>query len=352
MDVLEAAREIVGCDAQFLKDSQAYQLQLTKPALALGDLEDIANKMAAIQKKVPPANLSRAALTIFAGDHGVLAEGVSPWPQEVTAQMVGNFLEGGAAANVIARKVGAHVLVVDVGVASKLDAQVGLIDRKVGFGTKNLCVTSAMSYSDAHASMQVGFDIAKDLIGQGYEILATGDMGIGNTTASSALIAKICQADPATVTGRGTGISDDAFARKVAVISKALTRLQTNATELDAVGVLSELGGYEHGAIAGYILGAAHSNTPVILDGLISNAAALIAFTLSAEISGYMFAGHSSRESGAKVALEYLGLKPILDLNMALGEGTGALLALSIIQASLATINEMATFDSAGVSEK
>lgn len=351
MNVLDAAKLIEPIDQSSIHRAREYQLRLTKPPFALGELEEIANQIAGIQGEAPPHTLKKSALAIFAGDHGVLEEGVSPWPQEVTAQMVQNFLSGGAAANVIARRCGTQVVVVDVGVASDLFDHDGLIKRKIRYGTRNLAISSAMSYDDALDAMQVGFDTALLLKNQGYSILAAGDMGIGNTTPASAIIAQICEVDPRLVTGRGTGIDDETYERKVAAINAGIARLETQANSTDCIGILAELGGYEHAAIVGFLIGGAFSKVPIVLDGLISNAAALVAVALSSNIKEYLFAGHCSREAGAKVALGHLGIRPILNLDMALGEGSGALLALWLIVSAVELMSEMATFDSAGVSE-
>lgn len=352
MNVLEAASSITEIDTEIIDESRAYQLRLTKPPLSLGVLEEIANRFAAFGRTMPPKVPSKAILAIFAGDHGVLDEGVSPWPREVTAQMVKNFLAGGAAANVLARRGGVNVVVVDVGIASELEPSPDLVSKKIRYGTRNLARESALTRAEVIDSMQVGFDLAIDLVEAGYEILATGDMGIGNTTASSALIASICEVHPELVTGRGTGITDEVLAKKVEIIRIALARTKAEAVADDPILALCEFGGLEHGALVGFILGGAYSKVAVVLDGIVSNAAALIATKIAPMSIQYMFAGHSSRESGAKVALDYLGLRPIVDLNLALGEGTGALIALTIIQSAVALLGEMATFDSAGVTEK
>jgi nicotinate-nucleotide--dimethylbenzimidazole phosphoribosyltransferase len=302
-----------------------------------------------IQGECPPRRLAKPAVAVFAGDHGVHAQGVSPWPQEVTASMVAIFRAGGAAVNVLARQAGADVVVVDMGVAAGLEPGPDLLDHKIRPGTSDLALGPAMTRQEAVAGLLAGVSVADRLVDRGHDVLLTGDMGIGNTTPSAALVAALTGVAPADVTGRGTGVDDTVLARKVEVVARALgARPVTD----DPVETLASLGGFEHAGLAGFILGAARRRVPVILDGVIAGAAALVAQALSPAVAGYCFAGHRSVEPGHAVALAQLGLRPLVDLDLRLGEGTGALLALPLVEAAGATLREMATFDSAGVSRK
>lgn len=349
--VLEATLAAIRpADAQAVTAARDRLDRLAKPVGALGALEDVAARLAGVAGRCPPPLPSPAAVAVFAADHGVYAQGVSPWPQAVTAQMVGTFLAGGAAVNAFAAQVGAHVLVVDVGVASDLPAAAGLLRRKVRHGTADLSVTSAMSRSEAVQALEVGIEVATALTAAGNRCLLTGDMGIGNTTASAALVAAFTGADPDVVTGRGTGVDDDTHARKVAVVRTALELHRPDPA--DPVGVLASLGGLEHAALAGFVLGAASLRTPVVLDGVIAGAAALVAAVLSPYAVDACIAGHRSVEPGHAVALRYLGLRPLVDLDLRLGEGTGALLALPLVQAAARALRDMATLDAAGVLER
>ena len=338
---------ITPLDQQAIAEATARQGQLTKPPGALGLLEDVSITLAGIQGVCPPASLARPAVAVFAGDHGVLAQGVSPWPQEVTLGMVANFRAGGAAVNVLAKQAGAEVYVVDMGVAAPLEAGGNLIDKKVALGTADLRTGPAMTRHQAIQAVAAGIEVAERLIDSGHDCLLTGDMGIGNTTPSAALIAAFTGAVPADVTGRGTGIDDPTLALKIEVVTEALTRPRG-----DALDTLAQVGGFEHGGIAGFILGAAARKVPVILDGVIAGSAALLAQALSADAIGYCLAGHRSVEPGHAVALAQLGLRPLVDLDLRLGEGTGAALAFPIVEAAGAVLREMATFDSAGVANK
>jgi nicotinate-nucleotide--dimethylbenzimidazole phosphoribosyltransferase len=292
---------------------------------------------------------SPAAVAVFAGDHGVLAEGVSPWPAEVTAQMVANFCAGGAAINVLARHAGASVTVVDVGVASPLEPHPSLVSAKVRAGTGNLAVEPAMSVDEARAALDVGASVAASLVAGGATCLVTGDMGIGNTTPSAALIAAFTGRPAVEVTGRGTGIDDPTWARKVEAVQAGLDRTGAAASPMD---VLASLGGLEHAGLAGFIVGAAAEGVPVVIDGVIACAALLAAVALVPDALGYCIAGHRSSEPGASAALDHVGLVPVLDLELRLGEGSGATLAVPVVQAAAKILREMATFDSAGVSSK
>jgi nicotinate-nucleotide--dimethylbenzimidazole phosphoribosyltransferase len=275
---------------------------------------------------------------------------VTPWPQEVTTQMVANFLAGGAVVNAFAAQVGADVVVVDVGVAAPLDPADGLLVRKVRAGTRDMTVEPALTRDEAVAAVEVGIEVANSLLAGGAKVLLTGDMGIANTTASAALIAAFTGADPSLATGRGTGIDEQTLHHKIDVVRAALDRHQPDSG--DPTGVLAAFGGLEHAALAGFVLGAAARRTPVILDGVIAGAAALAAQAYAAEAVAACVAGHRSAEPGHAVALRALGLSPLVDLGLRLGEGSGALLALPIVQSAVRVLHDVATFDSAGVSEK
>ena len=340
---------VVPPDPAAISDARLRQAQLTKPPGALGVLEDASLALCGIQGTCPPRPLVRPVVAVFAGDHGVHAQGVSPWPQEVTAAMVANFRAGGAAVNVLARQVGADVLVVDMGVAADLDPGTDLLDRKIGRGTADLATGPAMTRSEAERGLAAGIEVAHLLVDRGHDVLLTGDMGIGNTTPSAALVAAFTGADAAAVTGRGTGVDDATHERKVDVVRRAL---RARPVGDDPVETLASLGGFEHAGLAGLVLGGAARGVPVILDGVIAGAAALVAQALAPDAVGYCFAGHRSVEPGHTVALERLGLRPLVDLDLRLGEGTGAVLALPIVEAAGATLREMATFDSTGVARK
>ena len=330
--------------------------RLTKPRGALGRLEDAGARLCGIAGLVPPPVPAPATVAVFAADHGVWAEGVSPWPQEVTAQMVANFCAGGAAINVLARHTGARVLVVDVGVRAELTAAPGLLDRKVLPGTANLAVEPAMPVAAAGAALDIGAEVAAHAVSAGARCLVTGDMGIANTTASAAVIAALTGLDPAAVTGRGTGIDDATWARKVAVVERGLDRARAEGTlagsRPDPLRVLASLGGLEIAALAGFVVGGAAARVPVLVDGVIALAGVLAAADLVPEAVRFCIAGHRSVEPGASAVLEHLGMNPLLDLGMRLGEGSGACLALPVLQAAAKILSEMATFDAAGVTEK
>jgi len=346
----EAAARVVPVDADAAAEARVRHDRLTKPPGSLGRIEDAGVQLSAIARRCPPPVPEPATVAVFAGDHGVLDEGISPWPQEVTAQMVANFAAGGAAISVLARQLGIDVVVVDVGVASELGELPGLRRAKVRAGTANLAKGPAMTESEAEAAMDVGASLAAELVDAGRRCLLTGDMGIGNTTPSAALIASLCGRAAAEVTGRGTGIDDERMARKIEIVATAVARAgeDESATPL---ALLASLGGMEIAALAGYIVGGAARGVPVLLDGVIASAAALVACAMVPDVRGYLVAGHRSTEPGASIALAHLGLVPLLDLDLRLGEGTGACLALPVLQAAAHVLGEMATFDSAGVSE-
>ena len=321
---------------------------LAIPLGSLGDLLDLAEQLAAIKESLKPSVRSKAVVTM-AADHGVVEEGVSAFPREVTLQMVANFVAGGAAINVLAEVAGARVVVVDMGVGSDLDRSCAekVLFCKVDYGTRNMAKGPAMSREQAVKSLETGIEIAGRLIEEGVELLATGDMGIGNTTPSSAILAAFSGHSAREVTGRGTGISDEALENKIRVIEKALNVNQPNPR--DAVDVLAKVGGFEIGGIAGLILGAARHKVPVVVDGFISSAGALLAKHLAPASLDYMISGHRSLEYGHRLMLEQLGLKPLLNLNLRLGEGTGAALAMNLVESAAQVINKMLTFEDAGV---
>ncbi|MDQ0747199.1 nicotinate-nucleotide--dimethylbenzimidazole phosphoribosyltransferase [Streptomyces africanus] len=346
----ETVAQIRPLDAKALGEAWERQKRMTKPAGALGMLEIISAQLSGLSRQCPPPIPEPAAVAIFAGDHGVHAQGVTPWPQEVTAQMVANFLGGGAVCNAFATQVGAEVCIVDVGVAADLPATPGLLPRKVRAGTSDMTTGPAMTREEARQAIEVGIETARDLVAAGNKALLTGEMGIANTTASAALISVFTGADPAEVTGRGTGINDETLARKTEVVRRALELHQPDPA--DPVGVLAAIGGFEHAAIVGLLLGGASLRTPVILDGVSAGAAALVARAIAPEVLAACIAGHRSAEPGHVAALNKLGLRPLVDLDLRLGEGTGALLALPLVQSTARAMHEVATFDSAGVTEK
>ncbi|MDL5200466.1 nicotinate-nucleotide--dimethylbenzimidazole phosphoribosyltransferase [Streptomyces sp. ALI-76-A] len=346
----ETVAQIRPLDAKALGEAWERQKRMTKPAGALGMLEIISAQLSGLSRQCPPPIPEPAAVAIFAGDHGVHAQGVTPWPQEVTAQMVANFLGGGAVCNAFASQVGAEVCVVDVGVASDLPATPGLLPRKIRAGTSDMTTGPAMTREEAKQAIEVGIETARDLVSAGNKALLTGEMGIANTTASAALIAVFTGTDPAEVTGRGTGINDETLARKTEVVRRALDLHQPDPA--DPIGVLAAVGGFEHAAMVGLLLGGASLRTPVILDGVSAGAAALVARAIAPEVLAACIAGHRSAEPGHVAALNKLGLRPLVDLDLRLGEGTGALLALPLVQSTARAMHEVATFDSAGVTEK
>ncbi|MEN8652891.1 nicotinate-nucleotide--dimethylbenzimidazole phosphoribosyltransferase [Streptomyces sp. 21So2-11] len=346
----ETVAHIRPLDAKALGEAWERQKRMTKPAGALGMLEIISAQLSGLSRMCPPPIPEPAAVAIFAGDHGVHAQGVTAWPQEVTAQMVANFLGGGAVVNAFANQVGAEVCVVDVGVAGELPATPGLLPRKVRAGTADFTTGPALTHEEVLAAIEVGIETARDLVAAGNKALITGEMGIANTTVSAALISVYTGLDPAEVTGRGTGINDEMHARKIDVVRRALELHQPDPA--DPIGVLAAVGGLEHAALVGFVLGGASLRTPVILDGVSAGAAALVARAIAPEALAACIAGHRSAEPGHLAALNKLGLRPLVDLDLRLGEGTGALLALPVVQSAARAMHEVATFDSAGVTEK
>jgi nicotinate-nucleotide--dimethylbenzimidazole phosphoribosyltransferase len=337
-------------DAGAVAAARERQAQLTKPAGSLGVLEDVSIQLAGLAGACPPPMPEPAAVAIFAADHGVHAQGVTPWPQEVTGQMVANFLAGGAVVNAFAAQAGAEVVVVDVGVAADLDRVPGLLPRKIARGTADFTAGPAMSQDQAVTAMGVGIEVARDLVAAGNRCLLTGDMGIANTTASAALICAFTGRDASEVTGRGTGVDTATLARKIDVVRRGLAL--NHPDPADPVRTLAAVGGLEHAAIAGFIMAGAALGVPVILDGVIAGSAALAACAIAPGAASCLIAGHRSAEPGHTVALEHLGLRPLVDLDLRLGEGTGALLALPIVQSAVRALRDVATFDSAGVTEK
>lgn len=335
-------------ESHFLNKSQDMLNNLTKPRGSLGRLEEMAQKYIAIRRDLK-VKIRKKFVFTFAGDHGVTAEGVSAYPKEVTPQMVFNFLNQGAAINVISKHVGAEVVVVDMGVDYEFENTPGLIVRKIRRGTWNMAQGPAMTREEAIKALMAGIELAQEYQQKGADIFGTGDMGIGNTTPSTAILATLTGEPVEKITGRGTGVNDEVLARKVAVIKKAL---EVNKPDpKDPIDVLAKVGGFEIAGIAGLIIGAAAQRIPVVVDGFISGAGAMIALALEPIIKNYIFVSHRSQEIGHSLMLQRLGEKAILELDMRLGEGTGAALALSLVECSLKIFHEMATFDSARVSK-
>jgi nicotinate-nucleotide--dimethylbenzimidazole phosphoribosyltransferase len=345
----ETIGRIQPTDRRLLAQAQARLDRLTKPIGSLGRLEELAACYVMITGEMKP-KVPRGTVFTFAADHGVTAEGVSAYPSAVTPQMVLNFLRGGAGVNVLARHVGIEVRVVDIGVAFDFEGISGLIHKKVMPGTKNMLVESAMSPAQAEQALQVGIDLATEAGLQGIGLIGTGEMGIGNTTASSAIAAVMTRRPVSEVTGRGTGIDDVSHAHKIDVIQRTLDLHRLDST--NAMEVLAKVGGLEIGGLAGLMLGAAEARIPVVLDGFIAGAAALIAVGLQPHCKDYLIASHRSVEQGHQAILDHLGLKPLFDLDLRLGEGTGACLGMSLVFSAIKILTEMATFDEAGVSER
>jgi len=337
-------------DEKARQRARERQDRLTKPTGSLGRLELLSIDLAGMTGRLDPP-LEHRVVFALAADHGVAREGVSAYPREVTAQMVLNFLAGGAAVNVLARMVGARVVVADLGVDADLPNHPQLRSLKVRRGTDSITQGPAMSVDEAREAIEHGRRLVLDEIEHGLDVALTGDMGIGNTTASAALICALTGLDPKEVVGRGTGVDDDGLARKRDAVRKAL---ETNTERIAAgpVEALAAVGGFEIAGLAGVIIEAASQRRPVLIDGFISAAAALIAARIAPAATGYMIASHRSQELGHATALQQLGLRPLLDLDLRLGEGTGALLALPLLDAAVRILNEMATFDEAGVSDR
>ncbi|HEY7067309.1 MAG TPA: nicotinate-nucleotide--dimethylbenzimidazole phosphoribosyltransferase [Chloroflexota bacterium] len=346
----DVAAAIGPLDDAAMQAAHARQARLTKPAGSLGRLEDLAVQIAGVQGRAVP-RLADRAIVVMAADHGVAAEGVSAYPQAVTPQMVANFLAGGAAINALARQTGARLVVVDVGVAGELPAAGPRLRRaSIAPGTANLARGPAMSRAQAEAAIGVGLAVIADEARHGLDAVVLGDMGIANTTAGAALVAALCGQAPQAVVGRGTGIDDAAWRRKLAVVERALAVNRPDPR--DPLGVLAALGGFEHAGLVGVALAAAARRAVVVVDGLAAAAAALVAVRLCPALRDYLVAGHASVEAGQRAALAALDRPPLLDLDLRLGEGTGGALALLLLDAAVRLHAEMATFDSAGVSER
>jgi nicotinate-nucleotide--dimethylbenzimidazole phosphoribosyltransferase len=354
MNLEEILKGIKPVDQEWIQNAQERTSQLVMPTRALGRLHEISEQLCGIQENLEPS-INHKAILVMAGDHGVVEEGVSAYPQEVTPAMVQTFLAGGAGINAISRQIGADVRVVDMGVMTDVDttglkATDRLVVKKIANGTANFTKGPAMSHQDAETSVVIGFQQAASLFEQGVDILGTGDMGIGNTTPSAAIGVVLAGAAVEKMVGRGTGVDDAGLARKRDVVQRAI-EFNKPAPE-DGLDVLAKVGGFEIGGIAGAILAAAFHRRAVVVDGFISTAGALIAHALCPTVKDFLFAGHYSEEPGHRIMLEHLGLRPILDLGMRLGEGTGAALAMSVIEASVRMFKEVLTFQEAGVANK
>ncbi len=348
MDIRAIINQIPSLDEAAMWLAHTRQDTLTKPRGSLGRLEELSVQLAGM-KADPLPSVERKAVIVMAADHGVTAEGVSAYPAEVTRQMVLNFLRGGAAINVLARQAGARVSVVDIGVAAEFQPMPGLVRRKVMCGTRNMTQGPAMTRAEAEQALQVGMDVLNEEAARGLDIVATGDMGIGNTTASSAICAAMTGLPVAKVVGRGTGIDDQGLERKVRVIEQALRVNRPDAK--DPMDVLLTVGGLEIAGVAGVMIAAVSQRIPVVVDGFISTAAAMVAVGLAPGVRAYLIGSHRSVEVGHQAMLKHLNLIPLLDLNLRLGEGTGAVLAFHLIEAAARILREMATFDEAGVSD-
>lgn len=348
----EIIKTIEPADQTMIKQAREHTSRLVMPHRALGELHLIGERVCGIQRTLKPS-VKEKAILVMAADHGIAARGVSAYPQEVTGEMVKTFIRGGAGINVLARQVNARVLVVDMGIIPNVikhtSGENSLLERKIARGTKDFTHGPAMTREQAEQSVMAGYEAAANLLEQGIELLGTGDMGIGNTSASSAIGTVITGHPVERMTGRGTGVDDETFARKCRVIQKGI---DMNAPDpKDPLDVLSKVGGFEIGGIAGAILAAGRLRRSVVIDGLISTAGALLAHAMCPVVADYVFAGHRSVEQGHQLMLEHMGLRPILDLGMRLGEGTGAALAMHIIEAGVRVFQEMFTFEQAGVSK-
>lgn len=354
IDLEEIVKKIDPLDAGWIEKARERTAQLVMPPRALGRLHEISERLCGIRKTLKPV-INRKAVLVMAGDHGVATEGVSAFPQEVTGEMVKTFLRGGAGINAICRHVDAKVWVVDMGIIPNLkpepvDGGDRFLDRKVAKGTANLAKGPAMTRQAAQESIINGFQLAAELFQNGVEILGTGDMGIGNTTPSAAIGTVITGTNIDEMVGRGTGVDDQGLARKRDAVRSGIQINQPDPK--DGLDVLSKIGGFEIGGIAGCVLAGAFHSRPVVIDGFISTAGALVAHALCPQVADYLFAGHCSEELGHRAMLKYLGLEPILDLGMRLGEGTGGALAMGIMEGALRVFNEVLTFEEAGVSDK
>lgn len=351
-------KKISGLDCRLMEKTQKRLDNLTKPQGSLGRLEELAKLIVGITGKENPEFKNKVIFTL-ASDHGVTYEGVSPFPKEVTAQMVYNFINGGAGINVLASHVGARVIVADMGVAGKLEIKKSSLkaekirsfkDKKINYGTRNMAKGPSMSREEAIRSIESGIELLEDELKKGVDIIGTGEMGIGNTTASSAITSIFTKQPVELVVGRGAGLDDKGLENKITVIKKVLAVNKPDVK--DAMDVLAKIGGFEIGGLTGVILACGANKIPVVIDGFISGAAALVAYHLEPKIKDYMIASHVSVEKGHRVILEHIGLKPLFDLNLRLGEGTGAALGINIAEAAVKILTQMATFKQANVSER
>jgi nicotinate-nucleotide--dimethylbenzimidazole phosphoribosyltransferase len=348
-ELAQLTSQIKPVDPEWTARAQERLDSLTKPPGSLGKLEELAARYVAIREEMFP-RLEIKRVVVFAGDHGVMAEGVSAFPQEVTLQMVYNFVQGGAGINVLARYAGARVEVVDIGVNHEFEPGLNLVSRKVAYGTRNMAQEPAMTREEALRALWVGVERAQEALEDGVDVLAAGDMGIGNTTPAAALAAVFTGRPASAVTGRGTGIDSSMLSHKVALINRALALNKPSAD--DPLGALAAVGGLEIAGIAGLILGAAAARRPLLLDGFIATAGALVAARLEPAVMDYLIAAHRSVEPGHQIMLDHLGLKPLFNLQMRLGEGTGAVLGMGLLEAGWRIYREMATFAEAGVADK
>ena len=348
-DINEVVRSITPVSEEKLIEAQKHLDSLTKPPGSLGRLEELAGRYAAIKSLTSP-QVRKKAVYVFAADHGVAQQGVSAFPAEVTPQMVLNFLKGGAAINVLANHFGAEVMVVDMGVNYDFDEIPGLLNRKIAMGTRDLSLGPSMTRMQAETAVQTGMELACEASNKGVDILGTGDMGIANTTASVALVAALTQRPVGDITGRGTGIDDTALQKKIEIVERALELNQPDIN--DPLDVLAKVGGFEIAGIAGFILGSAASRTPVVIDGLISGAGALIAHRLNPAVGDYMFMSHRSKEPAHPIIFDQIQQEALFDFGMRLGEGTGAIIGMNLLEAGVKIFSEMATFENAGVSNR
>jgi len=347
--IQEKISMIVPLDQKLIEETQRRLDSLTKPLGSLGRLEELAKQVVGITGN-PKPQLKNKVIFTFAGDHGVTAEGVSAYPKEVTAQMVYNFLNEGAGINVLAKHAGARVVVADLGVCSDLKPNPKLVIKKINYGTKNMTSGPAMTKEEAVKAIEAGIDIFENEYKNGIDIVGIGEMGIGNTTSASAITVSFTNKPVTDITGKGAGIDEKALENKIQVINKAIEANKPDSS--NAMDVLSKVGGFEIAGLCGVILAAAARKIPVVIDGFISSSAALVAYHIEPKVKDYLIASHRSVESGHKIILEHIGLKPILDLDLRLGEGTGAALAMPIIEASIKIMTQMATFQSANVSKR
>lgn len=346
VNIDDLSATIAELDSAAMQQAQQRQDQLTKPQGALGLLETLSIQLAGITQQCPPS-LQKPMIVVAAADHGVAEYGVSAYPSSVTAQMVANFLTGGAAVSVLARHVGAELLIIDAGVQTAIvSAAANFRSEWLGAGTHNLAIEPAMSQAQAQSALERGIVIAHQLADAGHDLIALGEMGIGNTTAAACLTAIYCQQPAAAVTGHGTGVQAEHYQRKIEVVAQAVARVGSN---INALQPLIEVGGFEIGILAGVIVGAAQRRVPILVDGFITTAAALVAQALAPKAIDYCIAAHSGAEPGHRIALQQLGLRPLLQLDLRLGEGSGAALAIPLVQAACRILSEMATFASAQV---